>query len=50
MDSPLSTEYCHVTSVTAQVKLCWCHVAAKEETDYLRKETASFKDIIVRAK
>lgn len=42
MDSPLSTEYCHVTSVTTQVKLCWCHVVAREETDYLRKETAAF--------
>lgn len=39
MDNPLSTEYCHVTSVTTQVKLCWCHVVAREETDYLRKET-----------
>lgn len=50
MDNPLSTEYCHVTSVTTQVKLCWCHVVAREETDYLRKETAAFKDIFVRAK
>lgn len=50
MEDPLSIEDCHMTSVSKQVKLCWCHVIEREEADYLRKETAACNDIYVRAK